>query len=121
MSCRPKADVARLLEMEPFLKKHLVGQDQAIEQVCGRLVTAHAAMTRRRGPLGVFLFIGPTGVGKTELAKLTAHFLFGTDAALIRLDMSEYMEEHSISRLVGSPPGYIGHEEEGQLTGRLRT
>jgi ATP-dependent Clp protease ATP-binding subunit ClpC len=112
---------ARLLEMEPFLKQRLVGQDQAIEQVCHQLVTAHAGLTKRRGPLGVFLFIGPTGVGKTELAKLAAQFLFGTDAALIRLDMSEYMEEHSISRLVGSPPGYIGHDEEGQLTGRLRT
>jgi ATP-dependent Clp protease ATP-binding subunit ClpC len=112
---------ARLLEMEPFLKQRLVSQDQAIEQVCRRLVAAHAGLTKRRGPLGVFLFIGPTGVGKTELAKLCAQFLFGTDAALIRLDMSEYMEEHSVSRLVGSPPGYIGHEEEGQLTGRLRT
>ena len=124
--------MSRLLAMEPFLKQHLVGQDQAVEQVCRRLVTAHAGLARRRGALGVFLFVGPTGVGKTELAKLSAKFLFGlpapsgarqagTDAALIRLDMSEYMEEHSVSKLVGSPPGYIGHDEEGQLTGRLRT
>ncbi|MBM3332197.1 ATP-dependent Clp protease ATP-binding subunit [candidate division WOR-3 bacterium] len=112
---------ARMLAMERFLKEHLVGQDQAVEQVCRRLVTAHAGLSTRRGPLGVFLFVGPTGVGKTELAKLSAQYLFGTDAALIRLDMSEFMEEHSVSKLVGSPPGYIGHDEEGQLTGRLRT
>jgi len=115
------AQQARMLEMEPYLKKHLVGQDQAIGLVCRRLVTAHAGLTRRRGPLGVFLFVGPTGVGKTELAKQSAQFLFGSDAALIQLDMSEFMEEHSVSKLVGSPPGYIGHDEEGQLTGRLRT
>ena len=78
-------------------------------------------MGERRGPLGVFLFLGPSGVGKTELARSLAEALFGGENNLIRLDMSEYMEPHSVSRLVGSPPGYIGHDEEGQLTGKLRT
>ena len=82
---------------------------------------AHAGLAQRRGPLGVFLFLGPTGVGKTQLAKLMAEFLFGSESDMIRLDMSEYMEEHSAAKLIGSPPGYVGHEEEGQLTGRLRT
>ena len=74
-----------------------------------------------RGPLAVFLFLGPSGVGKTELARSLAMFLFGSKSDMIRLDMSEYMEEYSISKMIGSPPGYVGHEEEGQLTGQLRT
>lgn len=82
---------------------------------------AHSQLTPPRGPLGVFLFLGPTGVGKTELAKTTATFLFGSANAMLQLDMSEYMEEHSVAKLVGSPAGYIGHDEEGQLTGRLRS
>jgi ATP-dependent Clp protease ATP-binding subunit ClpC len=112
---------SRLLELEPFLKERLIGQDEAVRCVCQRLLMAHAGLTRRRGPLAVFLFLGPTGVGKTELARLLAQFLFGSQSDMIRLDMSEYMEEHSIARLIGSPPGYVGHEEEGQLTGKLRT
>jgi ATP-dependent Clp protease ATP-binding subunit ClpC len=112
---------ARLLELEGFLKARLVGQDAAVERVCRRLVMSHAAITRRRGPLAVFLFAGPTGVGKTELARLLARFLFGEETAMTRLDMSEYMEEHSVSKLIGSPPGYIGYEQEGQLTSSLRT
>jgi ATP-dependent Clp protease ATP-binding subunit ClpA len=82
---------------------------------------ASAALSERRGPLAVFLFLGPSGVGKTELARSLAAFLFGSDAEMIRLDMSEYMEEHSVSKMIGSPPGYVGHDEEGQLTGSLRT
>jgi ATP-dependent Clp protease ATP-binding subunit ClpC len=112
---------SRLLELNSFLKKRLIGQDEAVERVCRRLLMAHAGLAQRRGPLGVFLFLGPTGVGKTQLAKLMAEFLFGSEADMIRLDMSEYMEEHSAAKLIGSPPGYVGHEEEGQLTGRLRT
>ena len=112
---------SRLLELNAFLKKRLIGQDEAVERVCRRLLMAHAGLAQRRGPLGVFLFLGPTGVGKTQLAKLMAEFLFGSEADMIRLDMSEYMEEHSAAKLIGSPPGYVGHEEEGQLTGRLRT
>ena len=112
---------SRLLELEAFLKRRLIGQDEVIERVCQRLLMAHAGLTRRRGPLAVLLFLGPTGVGKTELARLLAEFLFGNESDMIRLDMSEYMEEHSGAKLIGSPPGYVGHEEEGQLTGELRT
>lgn len=112
---------SRLLEMESTLKEQIVGQDEAIGRVCQRLLMAHAGLGKRRGPLAVFLFLGPTGVGKTELAKSLAKFLFGSESDMIRLDMSEYMEEHSVAKLIGSPPGYVGHEEEGQLTGKLRT
>jgi len=82
---------------------------------------AHTGMGRKSGPLSVFLFLGPTGVGKTGTSKAIAEFLFGSEANLIRFDMSEYMEEHSVAKLIGSPAGYVGHEEEGQLTGKLRT
>ncbi|MBN2147210.1 MAG: ATP-dependent Clp protease ATP-binding subunit [Anaerolineales bacterium] len=112
---------SRLLELEAYLKKKVVGQNDAIERVCQRLLMAHAGLVRRQGPLAVFLFLGPTGVGKTEIARSLAEFLFGNASEMIRLDMSEYMEEHSVARLIGSPPGYVGHEEEGQLTGKLRT
>ncbi len=112
---------SRFLEMAQFLKSRIIGQDSAIDRVCQRLLLAQTGFNERRGPLGVFLFLGPTGVGKTELARLLATFLFGSEQDMIRLDMSEYMEEHSVARLVGSPPGYIGHEAEGQLTGRLRS
>jgi len=112
---------SRLLELESALKKQIVGQDEAIGQVCQRLLMAHAGLGKRHGPLAVFLFLGPTGVGKTELAKSLAKFLFCSESDMIRLDMSEYMEEHSVAKLIGSPPGYVGHEEEGQLTGKLRT
>ena len=112
---------SRLLDMEASLKQRVIGQDQAVERVCRRLLMAHAGLSPRRGPLGVFLFLGPTGVGKTELAKSIARFLFGNANEMIRLDMSEYIEEHSVAKLVGSPPGYVGHDEEGQLTGQLRS
>jgi ATP-dependent Clp protease ATP-binding subunit ClpC len=112
---------SRLTHLESFLKKRLIGQDQAVERVCQRLLMAHAGLGQRRGPLGVFLFLGRRGVGKTELARSVAAFLFGSESEMIRMDMSEYMEEHSVAKLIGSPPGYIGHEEEGQLTGKLRT
>ena len=112
---------SRLLELEAFLKKKVIGQDEAIERVCQRLLMAHAGLVRRQGPLAVFLFLGPTGIGKTEVARSLAEFLFGNASEMIRLDMSEYMEEHSVAKLIGSPPGYVGHEAEGQLTGRLRT
>lgn len=112
---------SRLLDLKPFLNKRIIGQDGAIERVCQRLLLAHAGLGKRRGPLAVLLFLGPTGVGKTELARSLAEFLFGSEQGMIRLDMFEYMEEHSVAKLVGSPPGYVGHEEEGQLTGRLRT
>ena len=111
----------RLRDLEAYLKGHLVGQEAAVQVVCQRLLLAHSGLVRRRGPLAVFLFAGPTGVGKTEMARLLAQFLFGAESAMIRLDMSEYQERHSLARLVGSPPGYVGYESEGQLTGQLRT
>jgi len=112
---------SRLLDMAAALKKRVIGQDAAIERVCQRLLLAQAGLGSRRGSLGVFLFLGPTGVGKTELARGVAAYLFGSENDLIRLDMSEFMEEHSVAKLIGSPPGYIGHDEEGQLTGKLRS
>jgi ATP-dependent Clp protease ATP-binding subunit ClpC len=112
---------SRLLNLSSFLKRRLIGQDEAIERITQRLITAHAGIGKKAGPLAVFLFLGPTGVGKTELAKSLAEFFCGNESHLIRFDMSEYMEEHSVSKLIGSPPGYVGHDDEGQLTGKLRT
>lgn len=112
---------SRLLELNAFLKNRIIGQDEAIDKLSQRLLMAHTGVGNKTGILSVFLFLGPTGVGKTELAKSLAEFLFGQGDALIRLDMSEFKEEHSLSKLIGSPPGYIGHEEEGQLTSKLRS
>lgn len=112
---------SRLLGLSGFLKERIIGQDEAADRVSQRLLMTHSGIAKKKGPLAVFLFMGPTGVGKTEMAKSLAEFLFGNQSSMIRLDMSEYMEEHSVAKLIGSPPGYVGHEEEGQLTGRLRT
>jgi len=112
---------SHLLGLEAYLKGKIIGQDDAIQCVCQRLLMDHTGLAKRRGTLAVFLFLGPSGVGKTELARSLAEYLFGSDDVLIRLDMSEFMEEHSGAKLIGSPPGYIGYEEEGQLTGKLRT
>jgi ATP-dependent Clp protease ATP-binding subunit ClpC len=112
---------SRLLKLEEFLKKRVIGQDEAIAKVCQQLLMAHAGLVKRQGPLSVFLFLGPTGTGKTELAKSIGEFLFGSSSDLIRFDMSEYMHEHHVEKLIGSPPGYRDHEKEGQLTGKLRT
>lgn len=111
----------RLLRLEDELGAHVIGQQQAIEQVAGAIRAARAGLRGRNRPQAVFLFLGPTGVGKTELTRELARVLFGSREAMIRLDMSEYMERHNVARLVGAPPGYVGHEEEGQLTGALRT
>jgi ATP-dependent Clp protease ATP-binding subunit ClpC len=111
----------RLSHMEDTLKMRVIGQDEAVTRIAQVIRMARAGIRDPRRPAGVFLFLGPTGVGKTELARALAEFLFGSDADAIRLDMSEYMEKHSVARLVGAPPGYVGHDEEGQLTGRLRT
>ena len=110
----------RILNIEAELKKRVIGQDEAIAAVSKRIKMAMAHLTALEHPIGVFLFLGPTGVGKTELAKALAAFLFGSEKALIRLDMSEYMEKHTVSKLIGAPPGYVGYEEEGNLTGALR-
>jgi ATP-dependent Clp protease ATP-binding subunit ClpC len=110
----------RLLAMAEELKARVIGQDEACETVAQAVQRVRAGLKPGGRPIAVLLFLGPTGVGKTELAKATAVFLFGSEKALIRLDMSEFMEKHAISRLIGAPPGYVGHEEEGQLTGALR-
>ncbi len=103
------------------LKQRVISQNDAIDKVSQRLIMAYSGISSRRGPLAVFLFLGSSGVGKTELAKSLANELFGNDNAIIRLDMSEYQEPHSTAKLIGSPPGYIGYDEEGQLTSKLRT
>lgn len=112
---------AKLVGLKERLLKRVMGQVTAIDRVTKRMQLAQAGLGERRGPLAVFLFLGPSGVGKTELARAIADELFGSQRNLIRLDMSEFMEQHSVARLIGSPPGYIGHEEEGQLTGKLRS
>jgi ATP-dependent Clp protease ATP-binding subunit ClpC len=111
---------ARLTRMAEILRQRVVGQDEAVDRISGVIKLAKAGLRDKRKPLGVFLLVGPTGVGKTEMAKALAEFLFGSDQDLIRLDMSEYMEKHTVARLIGAPPGYVGHDEEGQLTGKLR-
>ncbi|NPB04474.1 MAG: ATP-dependent Clp protease ATP-binding subunit [Thermotogae bacterium] len=106
----------KLLHLEEELRKRVVGQDEAIEALAKAIRRARSGIKDTRRPIGSFLFLGPTGVGKTELAKALAEFMFGSEKALIRVDMSEYMERHSVSRLIGAPPGYVGYEEGGQLT-----
>ena len=110
----------KLLNMETELKKHLVGQDEVIRLISSAIRRSRAGMKDPRRPIGSFLFMGPTGVGKTEMAKVIARFLFKDKDALIKIDMSEYMEKFAVSRLIGAPPGYIGYEEGGELTERVR-
>ena len=111
---------ARLLNMEPELAKHIIGQNEAIETISKAIRRARAGLKDPSRPVGSFIFLGPTGVGKTELTKALAKFMFGSEDALIQLDMSEFMERHSVSRLVGAPPGYVGYEDAGQLTEAIR-
>lgn len=110
-----------LLNLEVDLRARVIGQDHAVKSVARAILTAKAGLNAPNRPLGVFLFLGPTGVGKTELAKSLAHVLFGDEKRLVRFDMSEFTEPHSVSKLIGAPPGYIGHEREGQLISALRT
>jgi len=110
----------KLLEMEEALKERVVGQDEAIEKLSKAIRRTRAGLKDPEKPIGSFIFLGPTGVGKTELAKVTTEYLFDSQDSLIRIDMSEYMEKFSVSRLVGAPPGYVGHEEGGQLTEKVR-
>jgi len=110
----------KLLHMEDYLKKHVIGQEYAIEVVSDCIRRARSGLAEPGRPLGVFLFLGPTGVGKTELAKRLTEFLFDDQKNLTRIDMSEYTEKHSVSRLIGAPPGYVGYDEGGQLTEAVR-
>ena len=110
----------RLMQMEGALHKRIIGQDEAIVAISRAVRRARAGMKDPRRPIGSFMFLGPTGVGKTELTKSLAEFLFGSEDALIQLDMSEFMERHSVARLVGAPPGYVGYEDAGQLTEAIR-
>ena len=110
----------RLMRMEDQLRKRVVGQDDAVKAVAEAVRRARAGLQDPSRPIGSFLFLGPTGVGKTELCKALAEFLFDSDAALLRIDMSEYMEKHAVARLIGAPPGYVGYEEGGTLTEAVR-
>lgn len=110
----------RLLDMEADLREHIVGQPDAIETVAKAVRRARAGLKDPRRPIGSFIFLGPTGVGKTELSKALARFMFGSEDALVQIDMSEFMERHSVARLVGAPPGYVGYDDAGQLTEAVR-
>ena len=113
-------ETSRLLQMEEALHHRIIGQDEAINTVAIALRRARAGLKDPRHPIGAFVFLGPTGVGKTELARALAEFMFGSEDTLVRLDMSEFMERHTVARLVGAPPGYVGYEEGGQLTEAVR-
>ena len=115
-----EGEVEKLVRMEERLHRRVIGQDEAVEAVAHALRRSRAGLQDPDRPIGTFLFLGPTGVGKTELARALAEFMFDTHDAMIRIDMSEYMEKHSVSRLVGAPPGYVGYEEGGQLTEAVR-
>ncbi len=113
-------EMAKLMKIEKEIHKRVISQDKAIGALARAIRRSRAGLKDPNRPVGSFLFLGPTGVGKTEVARSLAHFLFGTEKALIRFDMSEYMEKHSVSKFIGSPPGYIGYEEGGQLTERIK-
>ncbi len=115
-----EAEVQKLSRMDEVLKKHVVGQDHAVKLVADAIKRSRAGISDPNRPIGSFLFLGPTGVGKTELSRAVAEFMFNDPESLIRVDMSEYMEKHSVSRIIGSPPGYVGHDEGGGLTEKIR-
>jgi ATP-dependent Clp protease ATP-binding subunit ClpB len=115
-----EGEVKKLVTMEERLRHRVVGQDQALERVANAIRRSRAGLSDPKRPIGSFIFLGPTGVGKTELARALAEFLFDDERALLRIDMSEYMEKHSVSRLIGAPPGYVGYDEGGQLTEQVR-
>ena len=110
----------KLLHLDSILHKRVIGQDEAVERVCDAILRSRAGIQDPEKPIGSFLFLGPTGVGKTELAKALAEALFDDERAMVRIDMSEYMEKYSVSRLIGAPPGYVGYDQGGQLTEAVR-
>src|SRR5436189_2153953 len=115
-----EGEIEKLVHMEERLHQRVIGQDEAVSAVASALRRSRAGLADPNRPIGTFLFLGPTGVGKTELARALAEFMFDSEEAMIRLDMSEYMEKHTVARLVGAPPGYVGYEEGGQLTEAVR-
>ena len=115
-----ESEMDKLLRMEDFIHERVIGQDEAVEVVSDSIRRARSGLKDPKRPIGSFIFLGPTGVGKTELAKSLAEFLFNEEDALVRIDMSEYMEKHSVARLIGAPPGYVGYDEGGQLTEAVR-
>src|SRR5271157_4682124 len=115
-----EGEVKKLINMEDRLRQRVIGQDAALERVANAIRRSRAGLSDPKRPIGSFIFLGPTGVGKTELARALAEFLFDDERAMVRIDMSEYMEKHSVARLIGAPPGYVGYEEGGQLTEQVR-
>ena len=115
-----EGEAKKLVTMEDRLRQRVIGQEDALERVANAIRRNRAGLSDPNRPIGSFIFLGPTGVGKTELARALAEFLFDDERAMIRLDMSEYMEKHSVSRMIGAPPGYVGYEEGGQLTEQVR-
>ncbi|MFZ0939307.1 MAG: ATP-dependent chaperone ClpB [Candidatus Sulfotelmatobacter sp.] len=115
-----EGEVKKLVNMEDRLRQRVIGQDEALERVANAIRRSRAGLSDPKRPIGSFIFLGPTGVGKTELARALAEFLFDDERALLRIDMSEYMEKHSVARLIGAPPGYVGYEEGGRLTEQVR-
>ena len=114
------SEAEKLLHMEGRLHERIIGQEEAVHALSDAIRRARSGIKDPQRPIGSFIFIGPSGVGKTELAKALAEFMFGDEDALVRLDMSEYREQHTVSRLFGAPPGYVGYEEGGQLTEAVR-
>ncbi|MCK5843133.1 MAG: AAA family ATPase, partial [Victivallales bacterium] len=115
-----EGDREKLLQLADHLHQRVIGQDEAVQTVADAVLRARAGINSPNRPIGAFLFLGPTGVGKTELARTLAYELFDSEEHMVRIDMSEYMEKHTVSRLVGAPPGYVGYEEGGQLTEAVR-
>jgi ATP-dependent Clp protease ATP-binding subunit ClpB len=115
-----ESEMAKLLHLEESLHQRVIGQDDAVEAVANAIRRSRAGLSDPNRPIGSFMFLGPTGVGKTELARALAEFLFDDERAMVRIDMGEYMEKHSVSRLIGAPPGYVGYDEGGQLTEAVR-
>src|SRR3979411_1371157 len=115
-----EGEMEKLVKMEDRLRERVVGQDEALNAVANAIRRSRAGLSDPKRPIGSFIFLGPTGVGKTEVARALAGFLFDDEHAMLRIDMSEYMEKHAVSRLIGAPPGYVGYEEGGQLTEQVR-